>query len=289
MPSIVWMQVFEKMFPTSLGGNLWCEYGILSPEKPWVVLVHGLGEHAKRHAYLPRWAQDHEMNFLRYDLRGHGRSSSLPGGRFDFSLFRQELREVLTLITEEGGREYVFLGHSLGGLIVCDYLQHQRDLPPQGAFLSSPFYSPGGWRGKLFHLLPQSLLSLMARTPWSWPLRGLINPRDLFSSPKLFTQYQEDADIRKKTPLHLLLAMLIQAKKLTSLPLNYEGVLRGVVGEQDVVVSPHQAQKYFKNCRPSRGLCIIPSRHHELFHREEQEGDIFWTKFTQFVGECYGD
>jgi pimeloyl-ACP methyl ester carboxylesterase len=98
------MAVFEK-------GQLATRY-LIEGEGPAVVLIHGVG------ARLENWDQvserlAHRFRVLRYDLRGHGRSTRLPGP-YSLSLFANDLR---ALLEHTGIHKAHIAGHSLGAMI----------------------------------------------------------------------------------------------------------------------------------------------------------------------------
>jgi pimeloyl-ACP methyl ester carboxylesterase len=98
------MAVFEK-------DQLTTSY-VIEGKGPTVVLIHGVG------ARLENWDGVCErlvrhFQVLRYDLRGHGRSTRLPGP-YSLSLFAGDLR---ALLEHTGIRKAHIAGHSLGAMI----------------------------------------------------------------------------------------------------------------------------------------------------------------------------
>ena len=85
---------------------------VIEGEGPTVVLIHGVG------ARLENWDGVCErlvrhFQVLRYDLRGHGRSTRVPGP-YSLSLFASDLR---ALLEHTGIRKAHIAGHSLGAMI----------------------------------------------------------------------------------------------------------------------------------------------------------------------------
>lgn len=90
-----------------------------------VAIVHGLGSHGSTfmhavNAFVPLgWA------VYVLDLRGHGRSSGQRGYINHWSEFRADFHIFLHLIERQQPNVPLFAwGHSLGGLIVLDYVLH---------------------------------------------------------------------------------------------------------------------------------------------------------------------
>jgi alpha-beta hydrolase superfamily lysophospholipase len=88
-----------------------------------VALVHGVGEHSGRYANVVAPLVDDGYAVYAYDQRGHGRS---PGPRVHierWAEYRDDLGAFLCLVDEQApGRPLVLYGHSMGSLVVLDYL-----------------------------------------------------------------------------------------------------------------------------------------------------------------------
>lgn len=101
-------------------------------EKPraTVVLVHGVAEHCGRYRHLVPVLNAAGFNVYGYDHRGHGRSTGKRGHIMTWSEYRDDLAAFLAFVREQeeaAGRMsaplFIF-GHSMGGLITLDYLEH---------------------------------------------------------------------------------------------------------------------------------------------------------------------
>jgi pimeloyl-ACP methyl ester carboxylesterase len=118
------MAVFNK-------GPLATRYAI-EGNGPTVVLIHGVG------ARLENWDQvcdrlAHRYQVLRYDLRGHGRSTRLPGP-YSLPLFANDLRTLFEYI---GIRKAHIAGHSLGAMIAQMFCLKHADCVDRLALLSA--------------------------------------------------------------------------------------------------------------------------------------------------------
>ncbi len=88
-----------------------------------LAIVHGMGEHSGRYknvtnALVPRGYAIHA-----FDLRGCGRSPGQRGHIDSWSQFRDDVSAFLRSVREQEPRAPLFLmGHSMGGLIVLDYV-----------------------------------------------------------------------------------------------------------------------------------------------------------------------
>ncbi|MBO3458335.1 lysophospholipase [Aetokthonos hydrillicola Thurmond2011] len=88
-----------------------------------VVILHGLGSHSGLFSNVFKHLVRAGYAVYGLDLRGHGRSQGQRGHITSWSEFREDLRAFLKLIEAQEHRCPRFLlGHSLGGLIILDYV-----------------------------------------------------------------------------------------------------------------------------------------------------------------------
>ncbi len=138
------------------GARLALRRASASPARAALILLHGLGDHAGRHAEVAAWFSARGISVYALDQRGHGRS---PGRRGHVSRFAQYLSDVAALrrlVAAEAAVPQLLLGHSFGGAVVVRYLE-TRPEGLAGAILSSPFLAmakrPPGWKVALAHLV----------------------------------------------------------------------------------------------------------------------------------------
>ncbi|MCB0089699.1 MAG: lysophospholipase [Caldilineaceae bacterium] len=102
------------------------------------VLVPGLGEHSDRYTQLVPSLVEHGYWVYSYDTRGHGRSAGKRGHIDSWSDYRQDLGCFLDYVRQKTGFPKPFLyGHSLGGLMVLDYVLHDES-GLRGVIASAP-------------------------------------------------------------------------------------------------------------------------------------------------------
>jgi acylglycerol lipase len=92
-----------------------------------ICLMHGLGEHSGRYEHWAGMLNLAGYSFLTYDLRGHGRSEGIRG---HISNFNEYLNDTDLLLKEAEdrytGTPCFLYGHSLGALIVTDYVLRRK-------------------------------------------------------------------------------------------------------------------------------------------------------------------
>jgi len=109
--------------------------------KAVINLVHGFKDHSSR---FEKWAIRFTENgyaLIAIDLRGHGRSGGRRGYAPGFNSYLKDVsvlrRQALNIF---GNIPHILYGHSLGGNIVANYLV-LKDLPPQAAVITSPWFT----------------------------------------------------------------------------------------------------------------------------------------------------
>lgn len=169
-----------------------------------VVITHGLGEHCGRYGHVVEALTAHGAEVLRYDLRGHGRSTGRRGDAPGFGALLDDLKSVVAAakqrqsLRHNGPPPPIFLyGHSLGGLITLRFLQEQAmdgisnaESGIAGAIVASPWlrlaFQPSRW--KIF------LASVMRRIcPGFRQITGMDTSR--LSRDAAFLQTLPDLDL----------------------------------------------------------------------------------------------
>jgi len=112
-----------------------------------VALVHGFGEHSGRYANLVAALLPRGYAVHAYDLRGHGRSPGQRGLIMAWDEYREDTRAFLgTVRTAHPDVPSFLYGHSLGGLIVLDFVLHDpgglRGVIASGPTLGPPAIAP---------------------------------------------------------------------------------------------------------------------------------------------------
>jgi alpha-beta hydrolase superfamily lysophospholipase len=109
-----------------------------------LALVHGVGEHSGRYRNLVGPLVEGGYPVYGYDQRGHGRSPGPRGHIERWADYRGDLRAFLGLVVQHApGRPLVLYGHSMGSLVVLDYLL-QRPVGLAGAIVSGVALQPTG-------------------------------------------------------------------------------------------------------------------------------------------------
>ncbi|NDJ20784.1 alpha/beta fold hydrolase [Nostoc sp. B(2019)] len=116
----------------------WCPEGKV---RGVLAVVHGLGGHSGLYSNIVQHLIPLKYAVYALDLRGHGRSPGRRGYINAWNEFREDLRAFIQLIQiQQPGYPIFLLGHSLGAVIVLDYvLRYPKDASTlQGAIALAP-------------------------------------------------------------------------------------------------------------------------------------------------------
>ncbi|WGV24673.1 alpha/beta hydrolase [Halotia branconii] len=155
-----------------------------------LAIVHGLGGHSRRYGNIVEHLIPKQYAVYALDLRGHGRSPGQRGYINSWADFREDLRAFVQLIKTQQPESPVFiLGHSLGAIIVLDYVLRypQEASELQGAIALAPAIGKVGV--SKVRLLIGKLLSRV------WPRFTLNTGIDLTAASrdeKILAAYAQD-------------------------------------------------------------------------------------------------
>ena len=114
----------ESWIETTEGPKLFLRAWESDPGAPAVGIVHGLGDHSGRWERVGRTLQASGFSAYALDLPGHGRSDGTRGHVRSWNDYRAAVTRWMDVLrTDDGGRQWGLLGHSLGGLIALDWAQ----------------------------------------------------------------------------------------------------------------------------------------------------------------------
>ncbi len=126
-----------------------------------LLLIHGIAEHAGRHAHVASRFALAGIETHAYDLRGFGASAGRRAYVERWSQYHDDLEDQLVAIRAEAGRLPVVLyGHSMGGLIALGYaLADPPRRPPDLLVLSAPAIAAvvARWKRSLADVLGRAL------------------------------------------------------------------------------------------------------------------------------------
>jgi alpha-beta hydrolase superfamily lysophospholipase len=246
-------------------GNLALYYQAWLPlgQRPRAVLVnlHGLGDHSGLYPRVAEYFPQHGIATYAYDMRGNGRSPGQRAYLNGWHEFRGDLEAFLTLVREsEPDLPLFVLGHSLGGLVVLDYvLKHPEKLA--GVIAAAP---PLGKVG-----VPPLLMMLGRVMSRVWPRFSLEVGMDLSGlarDPAVIEAVLADPFFHRRGTARLSTEVTAALERVHSGAARLSTPLLLLHGSADRMVPPDGTREFFAKVRwPDRELREYPGGYHGLF------------------------
>ncbi|ORZ35145.1 Alpha/Beta hydrolase protein [Catenaria anguillulae PL171] len=164
-----------------------------TPLRGTVTFVHGLGEHCDRYTHIFPLLAEAGYQVHAYDQRGFGRTGIKSGslghtGGWDTVL--GDVREAIERNTVPGKPRFLY-GHSMGGIIVLDFLRRfGAEVVMNGVIVSSPAI---GTPPAVKPAAPILTLLRLVKPAISWvTLTNSVDPRGLSHDDAVIAAYTSD-------------------------------------------------------------------------------------------------
>lgn len=158
------------------------------PVRAHLLLVHGIAEHAGRHAHVATRLARAGIETHAYDLRGFGASGGPRAYVDGWSQHHDDLEDELVRVRAAAGDlPLVLYGHSMGGLIALGYVLAEPARPqPDLLVLSAPAIaaSVAPWKRILAGVLGRALPRVA--------IPNALTPGGLSRDPRIEIAYRSD-------------------------------------------------------------------------------------------------
>ena len=238
--------------------------------KGLICLVHGLGEHSGRYTQWSEMLNKAGYNVLSYDLRGHGKSS---GKRGHVSSFLDYVRDT-DILVEEGVKKFpgmpsFLYGHSLGGIIVVNYVLRRK--PKLNGVVITALSNRSSLQEQKAKVIFVKILG--AILPGLSMSSGLV-PATISRDPGVVNRYIEDPLVHHQVSLAWgksaleTITWIDQHANEWSLPVLF------MHGEKDALGFPEGSREYSSKIKGDCNLKIWPELFHEI-HNEPEKQEVF--------------
>ena len=241
----------------------------LAAIKGTVWLVHGIGEHSGRYDAAARVLEARGFVVHAHDQRGHGLSPGPRGHVRRWAEYGDDLRALLDRHADPALPLFLF-GHSMGGLVVLDYLFRDPGRV-RAAVVSAPAVDPAAahkpllvWSARLLSLLlPRLRLSL-----------GL-DLDSLSRDPAVRTAYARDPLVHARTTARWGAETLAAIEWLHAHRDRLRTPLLLLQGAEDRINSPSGTRRFAAGLPAALAeLRELPGVRHEL-HTDPEVAGIF--------------
>jgi alpha-beta hydrolase superfamily lysophospholipase len=247
-------------------GGLELYYQSWQPEgtaRAILVIVHGLGSHSGRYKNIVEHLLPKQYAVYGLDWRGHGRSAGQKGYINAWTELRADLHTFLELIQQQQPGCPIFLmGHSLGGVIVLDYvLHHPEDASKlQGVITLAPSIGEVGI--SLIRVLLGKLLSKL------WPRFTMSTGIDLAAGSRdeqMLKEYAEDQLRHTCGTARLATEFFATRRWIHTHAANWQVPLLILHGGADRVAVPAGSEAFYQQVTyPDKLRIEYPGAYHEL-------------------------
>jgi alpha-beta hydrolase superfamily lysophospholipase len=237
------MKHIESTFQGADGLDLYCQYWRPEGETRAVLaIVHGFGEHSGRYANVVSHLVPRGFAIYGFDLRGHGRSAGERGHINAWGEYREDVRAFLEFVRhEKPDRQRFLMGHSLGGLIVLEFVLHGaeglRGLIASAPVLVQPEISP----------IVMTLSPIFSRILPRLSMEAKLDASTLSRDPELVAAYQDDALVHSKGSARLGSEMGRAIAWTHAHAQDLRVPLLILHGQADKLVSPEGSRVFYKN------------------------------------------
>jgi alpha-beta hydrolase superfamily lysophospholipase len=232
---------------------------VAGPIRAEVVLVHGLGEHARRYEPVARVLAERGLRLGAWDLRGHGHSSGVRGDVVRPALFLDDIAQAVASFTESG-RPWFLLAHSFGGQLALRYLE-ERQPPCSGAVIFAPWLrlatEPPWWKLALAHL---------TRRVWPAFAQDTGNVRERLSRDQAHLAALPEGElVHHRISTRLYFAMRAMGQTVLADAARLRLPLLLLHGEDDpITCAAATAELYAAAGSPDKTLRTYPGVRHEI-------------------------
>ena len=228
--------------------------------KAALVIVHGVGEHIDRYANLVDVLVPDGYALFGYDQRGHGRSGGRRGHINTWGEYRGDLRIFMRLVEEQTvGLPRFLYGHSMGALVVLDYLIHQSpDLA--GVILSGTPIEPADAAPPHLALLAQIVSRIWPGFTLSQPIPG----SSVSCDPQVAHAYDADPLVHSRRSARWGAESLRVVKEVNCHPDAIDLPVLFIHGGLDRLVTAEGARRFFDRIPyPDKTFRLYPESRHE--------------------------
>ena len=241
-----------------------------------IIIVHGIGEHFRRHHRLINRAKEKGYKVHTFDWPGHGKSEGPRG--------HARIKEVLDMIDGmiDNIDEKPFLyGHSLGGLTVLRYAEGNPDKIK--SVISS---SPALKKSEDLSGVTIKMISFLSHILTKKIISNSLDVEKVTRSKKERRKYKKDEMVHDKVSLALTKDIFKNIDEVHEEKEKIDCPLLLLAGTDDEICPIDGAERFMKDLKQDEDKKIkrFEGSYHEIFNDPEWEEDfheeiINWIEF----------
>jgi len=227
--------------------------------KAVLAIVHGFGEHSGRYMNVVNYMVPIGIEICSYDHRGHGRSEGKRGHILNWSEFRSDLKRFLQLIrSEKTGKPLFIMGHSMGGLILLNYLMYEKEdvraVIASSPLLAQPAISP----------LLVTISRILSRISPGFSIDTNLNAEHISRDSNVVKEYLEDTLVHSKASARFGTELTAAIEWTQSHASEFTLPLMVIHGTADGLVPVEGSQEFYDRVAlPDKELHLYEDGYHE--------------------------
>jgi len=240
--------------------------------KAVVCLVHGLGEHSSRYAYVAEAFNSEGYILFGADLRGHGRS----GGQRGHIPSIEAVMQDIDLLFEQAQSRYpglplILYGHSLGGILVLHYAL-KRKPTIKGVIATS-----SGLRTALENQ-PAKIMAakILGAVMPKVSLPSGLDVNAISHDKNVIENYNNDPLVHNQMSLGFGKIMLATIQWTMEHSAEFRLPLLLLHGKADAIAFPSGSIDFAASLKGECKLVLFDGAYHEL-HNEPEKAEVFKT------------
>lgn len=235
--------------------------------KAVLAIVHGFGEHSSRYMNVVNKLVPQGFAVYGFDHRGHGKSPGQRGHIRHWQEFSEDVHHFLNMVRKEQPEKPLFLmGHSLGGLIVLNYvISNPEGL--MGVIASGPLLSQPGISPVLL------LLSKIMSTVWpGFSIDTKLDVHSISRDPQVIKAYEQDPLVHSMASARFGTEITAATEWTQAHAVRINLPLLIVHGEADVLVDPQGSAEFFEKVTfNDKKRIVYPDGRHESHNDIDKE------------------
>ncbi len=232
-----------------------------------VCLIHGLGEHSSRYAYVAEKMNSAGYIFEAIDLRGHGRSDGPRGHSPSFDSLLEDISRYLALVRQVHPEGPIFLyGHSLGGSLVLNYCLRKQPILA-GVIVTAPGLVPAfpvpAWK--------TSVGRLLYRLRPEMQMASGLEASDISRDPRIVAAYCADPLIHDRISCRMGIDVIDYGSWALSNASQFRLPLLLMQGSGDRIVSIEANRLFAQNTKGETTIKLWDGLYHEVHNEPEKD------------------
>ncbi len=259
----------NRNFNADDGLSLFYRHRRADKEVARLVIAHGLGEHSGRYSHVIDRIANMGISVWALDHRGHGQSAGKRGHIDSMDQYRNDFKKMVDIAKSDmpAGIKFLLLGHSMGGLIVLNFVETHTNIA-DGVIASSPALNPG----MKVPVVKGTVAKILSRIRPSLTFDNELDSSFLSHDPHIVEAYNNDPLVHRNITARWFTEFLsaMENTRLSAARIKIP-VLMQVAGD-DRLVHAATSKHFFESLTTKdKTLCFYDHLYHEIYN--ERNGD----------------